>query len=174
MQLLKPSMAEKSGPIAESETMPEPLEDVKQLAPIECRFASLSSRFFACLIDMTLLGFIMVLTFLIPSFSEMRLLLGAKFTFLFVVTYLIILFLYYTSLEGVKGVTIGKWLLGIKVVNQDLHNISMGDSVTRNALRIVDAFPFFVPYLLGVIVMWRGEHRQRVGDLAARTVVINI
>jgi len=167
-------MAEESGPIAEAETMPEPLEDVKQLALIECPFASLSSRFFASLIDMALIGFLMVLTFLIPPFNEMSMLLGAKFTFLLIVTYLIILFLYYTSLEGTKGVTIGKWLLGIKVVTEDLHDISMGDSVTRNVLRIVDAFPFFVPYLLGVIIMWRGESCQRVGDLAARTVVINI
>ena len=167
-------MAEESGPIAEAETMPEPLEDVKQLAPIECQFASLLSRFFASLIDMTLIGFLMVSAFLIPPFNEMRLVSGAKFTFLFFVTYLIILFLYYTSLEGVKGVTLGKWLLGIKVVNEDLRNISMGDSVKRNVLRIVDAFPFFVPYLLGVIVMRRGEKCQRVGDLVARTVVINV
>jgi hypothetical protein len=77
-------------------------------------------------------------------------------------------------LEGVKGVTIGKWLLGIKVVNEDLHNISMGDSVKRNILRIVDAFPFFIPYLLGIIIMRRGKNFQRVGDLAARTIVINV
>ncbi len=167
-------MAEKSGPIAETEILPEPIEDVKRLAPIKSRFASISSRFFASLIDMMLIGFSMVSLFLISPFNELRLQSSTNFIVLFLVTYLTILFLYHTLLEGMKGVTVGKWLVGIKVVKEDLRDVNIYNSAIRNVLRIVDAFPFFAPYLLGVIVIERRENRQRVGDLLAHTVVINI
>jgi uncharacterized RDD family membrane protein YckC len=167
-------MAEESGPIAEAEILPEPIEDVRQLAPIEKQFASILSRFFASLIDMILIGFSMVLLFLISPFNELRLQSSMNFVVLFLVTYLTVLFLYHMLLEGIKGVTVGKWLIGIKVVKEDLHNVNIHNSAIRNVLRIVDAFPFFAPYLLGVIVIQRREKRQRVGDLVAHTVVINI
>jgi uncharacterized RDD family membrane protein YckC len=174
MQLLKPSMAEECGPIAEAEILPEPLEDVKHLAPIERQFASISSRFFAVLIDMILIGFLMVSLFLISPFNELRRQSSTGFIILLLVTYLTLLFLYHTLSEGTKGTTVGKWLVGIKVVKEDLRNVNINDSAIRNVLRIVDAFPFFAPYLLGAVVIRRRENRQRVGDLAARTVVINV
>lgn len=167
-------MAEKSGPIAEAEILPEPIEDVKRLAPIKRLFASTLSRIFASLIDTMLVGFSMVSLFLVYPLSDLRSQSSTNFIVLFLVTYLTILFLYHTLLEGTKGVTVGKWLVGIKVVNTDLGDIKMYNSAIRNVLRLVDAFPFFVPYALGVIVIQRSEHRQRVGDIVAHTVVINI
>ncbi len=167
-------MAEKSGPIAEAEILPEPIEDVKRLGPIERQFASILARIFASLIDMMLIGFSMASLFLISPFNDLRSQSSTNFIVLFLVTYLTILLLYHTLLEGIKGATVGKWLVGIKVVKEDLRDINMYNSVIRNVLRIVDAFPFFAPYLLGVIVIQRRENRQRVGDFVAHTVVINI
>jgi uncharacterized RDD family membrane protein YckC len=69
------------------------------------------------------------------------------------------------------GQTLGKRLLGIRVVNQDGSRVSFGASFIRNILRIVDALP--VLYIVGLItVLATGERRQRVGDLAARTRVV--
>jgi uncharacterized RDD family membrane protein YckC len=40
----------------------------------------------------------------------------------------------------------------------------------RNLLRIVDWLPFF--YVLGAAVIWATPRNQRIGDVAARSVVV--
>jgi uncharacterized RDD family membrane protein YckC len=42
-------------------------------------------------------------------------------------------------------------------------------SIIRNLLRIVDGFFF---YLVGAIVVWVSKGRQRLGDMAAHTLVV--
>lgn len=80
---------------------------------------------------------------------------------------------YYVVLEGLLGATVGKFLTGIRVVQQDGTKLGWGGAVVRNVLRIVDAFPYVIPYLLGAVVIWTGgERKQRVGDRVAHTVVI--
>lgn len=76
---------------------------------------------------------------------------------------------YYIVLEGLVGRTLGKMALGIRVVSQDGGRASWGAVVVRNLLRIVDGFFF---YLVGLIVMLSTARKQRVGDLAARTMVV--
>lgn len=76
---------------------------------------------------------------------------------------------YLIGSEAVVGATIGKLLVGIKVVMEDGAPIDLGAAVVRNVLRIVDGL--FV-YLVGAILVWRSPTRQRVGDRAANTVVV--
>ncbi|MDH5356440.1 MAG: RDD family protein [Gammaproteobacteria bacterium] len=71
-----------------------------------------------------------------------------------------------------RGQTPGKKVLGISVVQDDLTPISFGASLVRNLLRTVDFLPFF--YLFGLITMVSNERFQRLGDLAAGTLVISI
>ena len=47
--------------------------------------------------------------------------------------------------------TLGKLLLGLRVVNVDGSRIGWGASIIRNLLRIIDALPFF--YLFGAILI---------------------
>jgi uncharacterized RDD family membrane protein YckC len=76
---------------------------------------------------------------------------------------------YYFACESGTGQTPGKHLLGLRVVRADGRPADMGAIAVRTALRPVDAL---FGYLLGLIVMLRtGERRQRIGDLAAHTVV---
>src|SRR5260221_4810584 len=82
----------------------------------------------------------------------------------------ILFFLYYIVLEAVLGATLGKLLLGLRVVNVDGSRIGWGASIIRNLLRIIDALPFF--YLLGAILIWTSPQRQRLGDRVAQTVVV--
>lgn len=82
----------------------------------------------------------------------------------------ILFFLYYIVLEAVLGATLGKLLLGIRVVNVDGSRIGWGASIIRNILRIIDGLPFF--YLLGAILIWTSPQKQRLGDRAAKTVVV--
>lgn len=82
----------------------------------------------------------------------------------------ILFFLYYIVLEAVLGATLGKLLLGLRVVNVDGSRIGWGASIIRNLLRIIDALPFF--YLLGAILIWTSPQHQRLGDRVAKTVVL--
>jgi uncharacterized RDD family membrane protein YckC len=79
-------------------------------------------------------------------------------------------FIYYVGMEATSGATLGKMLVGIKVVRVDGSSpIGWGPSVVRNVLRIVDGL--FV-YLVGVIFMMTSASKQRLGDRAAGTVVV--
>jgi uncharacterized RDD family membrane protein YckC len=85
----------------------------------------------------------------------------------------LITLLYFVVLEGLLGATVGKFLTGIRVVRDDGTKLAWSASLVRNLLRVVDAIPYVLPYLLGAVVMWTGgERKQRVGDRAAHTVVI--
>ncbi len=76
---------------------------------------------------------------------------------------------YPTVLEALVGATVGKFALGLRVVRSDGSPIGWGQSLGRNALRIVDGL--FV-YLVAAIVVWATESNQRIGDLAAHTYVV--
>jgi uncharacterized RDD family membrane protein YckC len=69
-----------------------------------------------------------------------------------------------------RGQTVGKRLLGLRVV--DAHGLRLEPSqvIVRNLVRLLDALP--VLYLVGGIACVFSRYRQRIGDLAAGTVVI--
>ena len=71
--------------------------------------------------------------------------------------------------EARSGATPGKRAVGIKVVKADGSPVDLGAAVARNLLRIVDGFLF---YLLAAILVWVMPLNQRLGDLAAGTVVV--
>lgn len=76
---------------------------------------------------------------------------------------------YYVVMEATSGGTIGKKVMGLKVVKVGGGPISWGDAIIRNLLRIVDGLFF---YLVGAIVVWVSKSRQRLGDMAAKTLVV--
>ena len=71
-----------------------------------------------------------------------------------------------------RGQTPGKKVLGISVINDDLTPVTLGPSLVRNLLRVVDFLPFF--YLAGLTTMLMNRRFQRLGDLAAGTLVISV
>ncbi len=68
------------------------------------------------------------------------------------------------------GQTPGKKSFNIKVINDDLTPVSFGASLIRNLLRTADVLPLF--YVFGIISMSSTKHFQRLGDLAAGTLVV--
>ena len=80
----------------------------------------------------------------------------------------VILFCYGWLLEASFGATLGKFLVGIRVVRTRRRSALMASAI-RNLLRIVDGFGF---YLLGVMVASCSPRRQRLGDLWAGTAVV--
>ena len=69
-----------------------------------------------------------------------------------------------------NGQTWGKKAFNIKVVNDDLTPVSLGPSLIRNLLRGADIFP--VLYAVGSISVLLTGRFQRLGDLAAGTIVV--
>ena len=68
------------------------------------------------------------------------------------------------------GQTPGKRQMGLVVVNDDLTPVTLAPSLIRNLLRAADFMPF--SYLGGLLCMVSNARFQRLGDLAAGTVVI--
>jgi uncharacterized RDD family membrane protein YckC len=79
-----------------------------------------------------------------------------------------ILFLYGWLLEAGCGATLGKAMLGIRVVGTTQRG-PLSACAVRNALRIVDGIGF---YFIGTVVAACSGSRQRFGDMYARTAVI--
>jgi uncharacterized RDD family membrane protein YckC len=71
-----------------------------------------------------------------------------------------------------RGQTPGKKTLGISVINDDLTPVTLGPSLVRNLLRVVDFLPLF--YLTGLVTMVMNPRFQRLGDIAAGTLVISV
>ncbi len=69
-----------------------------------------------------------------------------------------------------RGQTVGKRLLGLRVVDARGLRLEPSQVIVRNLLRFVDQLP--VLYLVGGIACVFHRHRQRLGDIAAGTVVV--
>ncbi|MGC3991475.1 MAG: RDD family protein [Chthoniobacteraceae bacterium] len=69
-----------------------------------------------------------------------------------------------------RGQTPGKRLLGLRVIDAQGLRLNFSQIVLRNLLRPVDMLPAF--YLAGGVAMLCNPRWQRLGDLAANTVVI--
>ena len=69
-----------------------------------------------------------------------------------------------------RGQTVGKRLFRLRVVDAEGLRLQFNQIVTRNLLRFVDSLPFF--YLVGGLACWLNPKCQRLGDIAANTIVI--
>jgi uncharacterized RDD family membrane protein YckC len=69
-----------------------------------------------------------------------------------------------------NGRTLGKRALGLRVVDAQGLRLAFSQVLIRNLLRAVDSLPIF--YLLGGIVCVLNPRLQRLGDMAAGTIVV--
>ena len=76
---------------------------------------------------------------------------------------------YFTIMEATTGATIGKLAVGTRVVREDFSKIDFGPALIRNLVRIVD---YFFCFLIGLIMIATNQRRQRLGDMAANTLVV--
>jgi uncharacterized RDD family membrane protein YckC len=78
---------------------------------------------------------------------------------------------YFIVLEWLRrGSTPGKSALGLRVVRTTGEPIGLVDSAVRNVVRIADFLP--AGYLCGGVCALVSRHGQRLGDMAAGTVVV--
>ncbi|MHB8691222.1 MAG: RDD family protein [Solirubrobacteraceae bacterium] len=90
------------------------------------------------------------------------------------VVYAVLVIAYYVLTESATGRTLGKALLGLRVVRAGTGEPpSTSAIVIRTLLRVVDFLPFL--YFVGFItILITGARAQRLGDLAARTTVVGV
>jgi uncharacterized RDD family membrane protein YckC len=88
-----------------------------------------------------------------------------------IVAYFVMSLVYAAAAEWLwRGQTIGKRLMRLRVVDASGLRLEPAQVIVRNLMRFVDALPAL--YLVGGIACVASSRRQRLGDLAAGTVVI--
>lgn len=127
------------------------------------------SRMMAVVIDMAVVA---ALGQVFEKLAAPLVILGADFAgAVKVVAYFAISILYAIAAEWAwRGQTVGKRLFGLRVVDASGLRLEPAQVVVRNLLRLVDMLP--VLYLVGGISCVLSGKRQRLGDLAAGTVVV--
>jgi uncharacterized RDD family membrane protein YckC len=140
--------------------------------------AGLGSRFVAWVVDTLIWGvalgllvlLIAVIAGTVAGLPSGEWLLGVVGALLVVLVYGCVLsYDIYFELRR-NGQTPGKRVAGIRVQRDGGGPIDFRSSCIRNLLRPVDLLPVF--YLLGCLVILLNRKRQRLGDLAAGTMVI--
>jgi uncharacterized RDD family membrane protein YckC len=71
-----------------------------------------------------------------------------------------------------RGQTVGKRILRLRVVDAECLKLTFSQVLLRNLLRFVDMLPLY--YCIGGAVSAFTRHSQRLGDLAAGTVVVRL
>jgi uncharacterized RDD family membrane protein YckC len=72
---------------------------------------------------------------------------------------------------GRRGATPGKRFMGLRVVQASGSPVTFGQALVRNFLRFIDSMPFYT-YAFGLVSCLASARFQRLGDLAAGTVVV--
>lgn len=88
------------------------------------------------------------------------------------IAFLAIMILYFVFLEGLMGVTLGKWIVGLRVERVGGGKPGLIKGSLRNVLRIVDGLPAFS--ILGIVLILTSAERARFGDRIAETRVIRV
>lgn len=85
--------------------------------------------------------------------------------------FFVLVFGYYMVMEGRWGQTVGKMLLGIKVVRAGTDEApGLGKAAIRTLLRFVDGLFF---YLVAFVAAVASTNNRRLGDMAAGTLVVH-
>ena len=138
--------------------------------------AGIGSRFIAVLIDTLIwLAGLFVLAVVLWAFRpalQAYKSLSYQWT---VALFTLIIFLlnwgYFTLFEAFgNGRTPGKRVARIRVIQRSGRPIGIFESMARNFVRYIDQIPFF--YAVGVIAVFTTRLHQRLGDLAAGTLVV--
>ena len=135
--------------------------------------AGLGSRFVALLLDAGLQ--FLVLSVLIGIILRVAYYLETPRTAFFVVVLVsfsaLLSIAYFVVLETAwRGQSVGKRLMGLRVIRANGGSIGFTEAALRNLLRLIDWLPGF--YMVGALFIFFSQHYQRLGDFAAGTLVV--
>lgn len=167
-------LLEESGVVEPAEiAAPKPVRAARVRNYGQYQFARLGDRFIAFVLDLAVLfGLFAVVDAWVfmrwGMVSATELQLTTASLLIAITSNTLILFLYGWLMEALCGATLGKAIIGIRVVGTTARGPFRACAL-RNALRIVDGLGF---YLVGTVSAACSEVRQRLGDIFAQTAVI--
>jgi uncharacterized RDD family membrane protein YckC len=151
--------------------------ETPELVGIEMPVAGIGSRFVALLVDyliwlVAVIAIVFVISLVDPSLAHFSQL-GEKWAIaLLILSFFLLYWGYFTLFEAYwGGRTPGKRLAKIRVIQRSGRGIGLFEAMTRNLLRIVDQFPLV--YMVGAVTIFLTRDHQRLGDLAAGTLVVH-
>jgi uncharacterized RDD family membrane protein YckC len=146
-------------------------------------YAGFWKRFAAVIIDETIVGIATLIIFIPmilmvgfsaftrdefePSVEMLIGLLGAYMIFILVAV--TGKWLYYAMMESMKGATIGKMALGIKVTDLNGQRISFGRATGRYFGKILSGLTLCIGYIIAGF----SQQKQALHDILAKTLVVN-
>lgn len=128
------------------------------------KIAKVRTRFFAFLIDFLInLLFVVIMFYFFGKPTED----GVELNGAPALVTLGVVFIYFVLAELLFGKTVGKYALDIKALSENGEELSFGQAFIRFFFGFFDLF-----LLVGFFVMYRSGKKQRIGDIVAKTVVI--
>ncbi|WP_233714538.1 RDD family protein [Kribbella jiaozuonensis] len=141
---------------------------------LQVRIARMPTRALACAIDVALQGVVLVVLisllagFLLGSESSEAL----AFALIFIVVLLVAVGYRVVMETLTRGRTVGKMVLGLKVVRDDGSSIRFRHALVRTLMWFfVDFAPWFAA-CPGIVASLMNKQGKRIGDMVAGTVVI--
>lgn len=150
--------------------------DTPELVSIEMPLAGIGSRFIAIALDYLIWSAAIVLLSIVSVFALPKItIFGHVSEHWATGILLLILFLlhwgYFALFEALgNGRTPGKRVARIRVIHRSGRAISFVESLARNLVRVVDYLPSL--YAVGIITIFLSRQNQRLGDMAAGTLVV--
>lgn len=136
---------------------------------IDFEVAGLGSRALAAMIDSAIIAALLLAISLLGALAD-DWFGGVLFPVLLLAVFAL-LWGYFALFEGFRdGRTPGKQWLGIRVIRDTGHPVTLREAAVRNLMRIVDFLP--PPYLLGILCIAFHPRGKRLGDMVAGTVVV--
>ncbi|HEX8648795.1 MAG TPA: RDD family protein [Thermoleophilaceae bacterium] len=133
---------------------------------LELQLAGLGSRFIAQMLDLLIKGLAILLVVITLSA------LGLTGVAIMIPAVLLILYAYDVVFETFSnGRTPGKRALRLRVVRVGGEPVDFMSSAIRNVLRLIEGIP--TSYIPGMVSILATKRNQRLGDLAAGTIVIH-
>ena len=150
------------------------IETPEQVA-LEFPLAGVGSRFLALAIDMLVQLAIGVLVFAVVAGTWSLVRPRAGGPWLLAIAVIAVFLLFYGYFAGFEafwhGQTPGKRLVGLRVLSVTGRPARIDEAILRNLLRVIDQLPGV--YAIGIVTMLVSSRNQRLGDLAAGTVVVH-
>ncbi len=147
-----------------------------QNVAITYELANVGERIAAYLLDMLIVFGIYVLVWLVLSLSSYGSWLssiGHLITFWIYLFPLALFFSYHLLMEGLaSGQSLGKKIIGIRVLRADGKEASFSDYLLRAILQLIDII--FTTGMLAILLISSTQNSQRLGDMAANTLVVRL
>ncbi len=141
--------------------------DTPEGVELKLPIAGLGARSLAWLIDAFLKAIVIMISSLLLR------ILGGLGIGLWTISVFVCLWFYNVLFEVLSdGATPGKKTVGLRVMNDNGTPVGWTGSLLRNLIRAVDALPGC--YLFGCIAVLVSGNFQRLGDLAAGTIVVHV